>query len=129
MSMNIEYKRKDKTYFKAEYIIMANYMIANLENTYIIQYFTDVTYYVIPSVSKKYKIFSLLGFDVKEKKTKLCTLALIQNENYETFGALFLHLKNTFDFSPKYITSEFNKGLIKAINRIFPEIRFFFKII
>ena len=66
--MNIEYKRKDKTYFKAEYIIIANYMIANLENTYIIQYFTDVTYYVIPSVSKKYKIFSLLGFDVKEKK-------------------------------------------------------------
>ena len=68
-------------------------MIQNIKNNSILQFFTDVTYYATPTVSKKYKIFSILGFDTKERKTQLCVLALISNENHETFGAIFLHLK------------------------------------
>ena len=69
-----------------------------------------------PTVSEKFKIFSILGFDTKERKTLLCVLALISNENHETFGAIFLHLKKAFGFNPKYITSDFNKACISAIN-------------
>ena len=47
-------------------------MIENLTNNNIIQYFTDVTYYVTPTASKKYKILSVLGFDIIDKKTKVC---------------------------------------------------------
>ena len=119
--MNIEYVRKEKTYHKKTYIITTPYMIKNIKNNSILQFFTDVTYYATPTVSKKYKIFSILGFDTKERKTLLCVLALILNENHETFGAIFLHLKNTYCFNPKYITSDFNKACISAINRIFPD--------
>ena len=66
-SMTIEYKRKDKYYYKNAYIIIAPYMQENLSNKNIMQYFTDVTYYVTPTVTKKHKIFSLLGFDILEK--------------------------------------------------------------
>ena len=120
-SMKIDYVRKDKTYHKKTYIITTRYMIQNIKNNSILQFFTDVTYYATPTVSKKYKIFSILGFDTKERKTQLCVLALISNENHETFGAIFLHLKKSYNFHPKYITSDFNKACISAINRIFPD--------
>jgi len=93
-SMKIEYVRKDKTYHKKSYIITTPYIIQNIKN--ILKFFTDVTYYATPTVSKKYKIFSLFGFYTKERKTQLCVLALISNENQETFEANFLHLKNTY---------------------------------
>ena len=64
-------------------------MKTNFNNDNIIQFFSDATYYVTPTVTKKYKIFTILGFDIKEVKTKLCCIALIQNENYETFGSIF----------------------------------------
>ena len=95
-TMKLEYIRKDKTYHKKTYIISTPYMIKNIKNNRILQFFTDVTYYAMPTVSKKFKIFSILGFDTKERKTLLCVLASISNENHETFGALFLHLKKNF---------------------------------
>ena len=119
--MNVDIKRKGKIYNKTVYIILTNYMYENVDNCNILQYFSDVTYYATPTVSKKYKIWTLLGFDVKERKTKLCTMALIQNELFETFASIFLELKNHFNYSPHYITSDFNKAMIKAIKFCFPE--------
>ena len=68
-------------------------MIQNIKNNSILQFFTDITYYATPTVSKKYKIFSIFGFDTKERKTQLCVLALISNENHETLGAIFFIFK------------------------------------
>jgi len=90
-------------------------MYDNLDNINIIQYFADVTYYATQTASKKYKIWSLLGFDIKQRNTKLCTMALVQNEVYETFACIFTELKKHFKFNPQYITYDFNKALIKAI--------------
>lgn len=127
-TMNIEYIRKEKTYHKKTYIITTPYMIKNIKNNSILQFFIDVTYYATPTVSKKFRIFSILGFDTKERKTLLCVLALISNENHETFGAIFLHLKKSFGFNPKYIASDFNKACISAItvnNLLYRSLHFF----
>ena len=123
VSINIEYKRKLKTYHKKAFIILAPFMIENLTNNNIIQYFTDVTYYDTPTASKKYKILSVLGFDIIDKKTKLCTLALNANENHETYGSIFLYLKILYKYNPKNITSDFNKACISALKHIFPDVR------
>lgn len=52
-------------------------MKENLKNENIYQFFTDLTYYVTPTLSQKFKIVSILGFDDKDVKTLLCELALI----------------------------------------------------
>ena len=50
-------------------------------------------------------------------------IALIANENHETYGLIFLYLKRLYKYNPKYITSDFNKTCISAINHIFPDVR------
>lgn len=79
--LNMCFIRDNKCFSKPIYIILSNYMRENLQNQNIYQFFTVVTYYVTPTSLKKFKIFSILGFDSKEIKTVLCTLALILNEN------------------------------------------------
>ena len=94
----------------------------NLSDNNIFQYFSDVTYYVTPTSTKTFKIFSILGFNLNEKKTKLCTIALITNENYETFLEIFKYLKSNHNFNPKFITIDFNKACFKAIFKLFKNI-------
>ena len=55
VTINIDDKRKLKTYHKKVFIILAPFMIQNLTNNNIYQYFTDVTYYVTPTASKNIK--------------------------------------------------------------------------
>ena len=119
--INIEFERKNIKYHKNSNILIASFMKTNFNNDNIIQLFSDVTYYVTPTFIKKNKIFTILGFDIKEVKTKLWCIALIQNENYETFGSIFLYLKDKYQFTPKYITSDFNSGFIKAISYVYPD--------
>ena len=94
--INIEFERKNIKYHNNSNILIASFMKTNFNNDNIIQLFSDVTYYVTPTVTKKYKIFTILGFDIKEVKTKLCFIALIQNESYEIFGSIFLYLKDKY---------------------------------
>ena len=43
-------------------------MKINILDNNILQFFGDVAYYVTPISTKTYKIFSILGFNIKEKK-------------------------------------------------------------
>ena len=97
-------------------------MYNNLNNENVIQYLTDVTYYSTPTVIKTYIILSLLGYDILNKKTLLCCLALIIKENVETFVSNLDYLKKIFKLHPTYIKCDFNKALIKVILIVFKEI-------
>ena len=67
-TMNIKFTRNNKLYQKNAYLIIAPYIYNNLNNENVLQYFTDVTYYSTPTATKTYKILSLLGFDILNKK-------------------------------------------------------------
>ena len=72
-----------------------------------------------PTASKPYKIFTILGFNNKQLKTKLCMISIILNENYETLYAIFNYLQINFNFYPKFIIIYFNKSCFKAILKFF----------
>ena len=96
-------------------------MFKNLTNKNIQQFFADTTYHCIPPTLKKFRLFVLSGFDIKEKKTHICLFALIPDEKTETYKKIFTILKNIYNFSPKIITIDFSKSLTKSINEIYPE--------
>ena len=96
-------------------------MYNNLINTNIQQYFADTTYHAIPPTVRKFKLFIISGFNLKDKNSHICCYALIQNEKFETYFKIFSVLKNTYNFNPKMITIDFSKALTKAINMNFPE--------
>lgn len=60
-------------------------MAINLININIQQYFADTTYHCIPPTIRKFKLFIISGFNLKEKKTHICCYALIPDERKETF--------------------------------------------
>ena len=95
-------------------------MKENLTNKNIYLYFAETIYYVTPTISKAYKIFTILCFYAKALKTKLYMLSLIFNENFETFYEIYNYIKNKYNFYPKYITIDFNKIYFKAIMKLFP---------
>ena len=57
------------------------------------QYFMDFTYYSIPINNSDYKLLLLIGFNIKEKLSKLCMISIIRNENIETFSTILEYLK------------------------------------
>lgn len=71
----------------------------NLTNEAFTQYFVDATYHCIPPTIRRYKLFIISGFNLKEKKTYICCVALIPNKKYEAYEFLLSILKNkTFNY-------------------------------
>ena len=64
-------------------------------------------------------MFVLSGFNLREKKTKLCAYVLLPDEKYETYYRLFSILKNTYYFEPKLINIDFSKSLTKPSMKLF----------
>ena len=81
--------------------------------------FIYTTYKIIPPGLKNYKFFVILGYDKLKNKLILYLFSLIKSENNETFEANYIKLK--YEFNPKYINTDFQKGQIKAINSSFPQ--------
>ena len=94
-------------------------MKTELINKNINQYFGDIIYYSTPTYTKKYKILIIIGFDFVEKKSKLCSIILLENENIETFYTIFKFLSNNYKFAPKYITIDFSKALHNGIKKVY----------
>ena len=103
------------------YIISNKIMIKNLLNLNIQQYFGDTTYHCIPPTIRKFKLFVISGFNLKDKITHICLYSLIPDEKYETFNKLFSVLKNSYKFYPKIFTTDFSNSLTKALNDNFPD--------
>ena len=60
---------------------MNNFMKENFQNKDIAQHFCDCTYYCTPPHSRDEKLFELLAFYIRNKKSLLMYLALIKYEN------------------------------------------------
>lgn len=52
---------------------------------------------------------------------KIQIIIIFYNILFETFASIFLELKNYFNYSPHYITSDFKKAMINPIKFCFPE--------
>ena len=82
-------------------------MLDNLNNNMIDEYFMDTTYSCVPPNIHKFKLFVISGYEFNNKSTHICAFILIINEKYETFVNIFQYLKNTYQFNPKNIMSDF----------------------
>ena len=102
------------------FIIINKTMLYNLTNESITQYFGDATYHCIPPTIRRYKLYVISGFNLKEKKIILCCYALIPDEKNETYNKLFDILKNNYKFNPKIFTIDFCRASTKAIKNNFP---------
>ena len=74
-------------------------------------------------ILKKYKLLTLLAFNRMEYKSIICCLAIIQNENKETFIEVLNFLKNKFNFALDKITIDYSKAEKNAILYLFPNIQ------
>ena len=117
-----EYKIKNNNIFKKStlFIIINKSMLYNLTKETITQYFGDATYHCIPPTLRKYKLYVISGFDLKNKKINICVYALIPDEKIETYTKLFEILKNCYKFNPKIFTMDFCRSSSKALKKIFP---------
>ena len=77
---------------------MTKEMENNLTNNNNIQYFADITYNAVPYSNKKFKLRILIAFNKEVQHSILCCLALIKNENKETFLTMFEYLINKYKF-------------------------------
>ena len=123
--INVEFKRKNKTYKKNIYIIMNEEMKKNISLNDNIQYFGDTTYQCVPPQNRGLKLFVLLCYNKKYNKILLCAFALIYNENYETLVTIFKFLKTNYNFQPDLFTVDFGRAGYTAIKNIFPNTRIF----
>ena len=96
--LNVKFERKNIIYKKKIYIIMTKEMENNLTNNNNIQYFADITYNAVPYSNKKFKLRILIAFNKEVQHSILCCLALIKNENKETFLTMFEYLINKYKF-------------------------------
>ena len=96
-------------------------MLKNLLNSNIEQYFGDATYHCIPPTIRKYKLYVISGFNLKDKKTHICLYALLPDEKFITYDKLFSILKNEYKFNPKIFTIDFCRSCTKAINTNYPQ--------
>ena len=77
----------------------------------------DCTYKIVPPNCHNFKLMVLSGYNIHEKKTKLCLFALLSNEKEYTFNALFTYLKEIYTFNPRNFMFDFALGQIKALTK------------
>jgi len=121
-NLNVQFQRNNIIYNKTIYIIMTQQMGENLIDINNIQYFCDTTYNAVPYSNKKFKLWVLVAFNTKVQHTILCSLALIKNENKETFLTIYDFLEQKYKFLPNIITVDFGRGGYTALKEKYPKI-------
>ena len=109
-------KKKDITY-----LILTKNMEKNLNKGGAETIFIDCTYKIVPPGLKNYKFLVIIGYNHIENKLVLYLYALIRHENIENFKKIFNYLRIKYNFEPKYVTTDYHRGQIAAINTSFPE--------
>ena len=121
-NLYVEFERKNIIYKKNINILMIKLMSENISNPKNIQYFDDTRYNTVPYSSKKIKLWVLVAFNKVHQRTILCCLALIKNENKETYLTIFDYLKNKYKSEPKIMTVDFGRGCYTALKDKFENI-------
>lgn len=103
------------------YLIITKNMEKNLNKGCVDTTFIDCIYKIVLPGLKNYKFLLILGYNNSTNKLLFYLYALIRNENIENFKKIFNYLKIKYNFEPKYITSDYHRGQIAAINSSFPD--------
>jgi hypothetical protein len=96
-------------------IIATTKMLQDLSDKNIDQYFTDGTYKCVPKSIDYAVLVICMGLNVTKSLKKLCFLALLENEEAETYQKLYKILKFEYNFEPKYINVDFQQSNINAL--------------
>lgn len=94
-------------------------ILKNLNNSYIVQYFMDSTYKIVPNVGEYKVLITLLGYNAKLNSFVQCCYELITEETKEAYSKFLYLLKINYGFAPKYITLDFSKDEEKAVLEVF----------
>jgi hypothetical protein len=94
---------------------MTKKMENNLTNNNNTQFFADTTYNAVTYCNKKFKLWVLIAFNKEIQHSILCWLALIKNENKETYLTIFVYLNNKYNFNPELIIIDLGRGCYAAI--------------
>ena len=101
--IKVTYKRLNKEYIKNIYIFMneemKNNIISNTQKGS--QFFSDCTYYCIPRINNNFKLFIIIAFNKDYLATQLCVIALIRNENIETFTTIYNYYMINLNLNPE----------------------------
>ena len=92
-------------------------MYKNLNKNNINQYFIDITYNIIKSVYKPYKLLIINGFDIQEEQTKLCSLVALKYEDEQSIIYTMKYLHDIFNFNPSVINADYSLSLNNALSK------------
>ena len=95
---NEKIKREEKLIF-----ITSELMEVKLKDNNIDNYFTDVTYKIVPKFQLGYKLLTITGIDNNNENSYICALILIRYEDENSFKFAFKYLSDMYGFNPKNI--------------------------
>lgn len=107
----MENKKTDETII----VISTEKMRKESINAKVNNYFLDVTYKIIPSMHKSYKLLTISSYNELTKITNINYLVLIKYEDYMSFYLTFKYLNINFNFNLKYIHIDFSQAERKAL--------------
>ena len=123
--MKYEYERKNKISKEIKlctlFLIINVIMLQSLKSNNIIKYFGDCTYHCISPSVRKYKLFVIMGLNLKANKAHICYYCLLPDETYKSYNRLFKTLKNVYKYNLKIFTIDFCKACSKAIHDNCPD--------
>ena len=91
-------------------------MYENLKTKSNIQYFIDITYQIIPSKYKPYKLLSIKSFNNEDNKAQLNAMIALKYEDENSLYHSFKYLKDFYGFNPQIINIDYSLSLEKVLN-------------
>ena len=65
-------------------------------------------------------MFIIIAFNKEILVFQLCVIALIRNENIETFTTIYNYLYEKYKFTPKKMIVDFQKADLSSLYKFFP---------
>lgn len=115
--ISIEYKKHNNIEKKDQKIIIIGHknMIKQMDNELCSQYGIDFTFEIIPKNLKPYKLMSIYAINKNENKSLIACLILFKYDDADSLKKIFSLLRATFNFSPIYVTVDFDSALHYAL--------------
>ena len=81
------------------------------------QYGFDLTYKIVPNSFSPYKMLTIYCIDNDNSKTILAALILLKYKDTNSLLKVLSILNTLYGFSPKSITTDFDKAQLKALKQ------------
>lgn len=120
LDIKYEIKIKNKTEAREQRLIIFGINkrkeMLNYNNT--IEFFIYVTFQIIPSNFRPYKLLVLSGIKKNNVNPIIICFILIKYLDYISYNRIFNYLTEHYKFLPKIIHSDYEKAIEKAIKQI-----------